>query len=87
MGLLGPVNHGCSAGIQGMELGVLTTDSLGDGSFHVNIGSIVPGTYDVVFDVRQGIGCNIDVESPGRNCPIVFQAPSFQAPVTIVIPD
>jgi hypothetical protein len=85
--LLGPVNVGCKSSQQAVEMGVVTTDSLGDGSFHVNVGSIVPGTYHIVFDARRGTGCNIDVDDPGRNCPIVFQAPSFQAPATIVIPD
>jgi len=84
-------NYHCSLGpggtaTEGVELGVLATDGSGDGSFHVDIRNIVPGTYHGVFEVRQGIGCCIDVDNPGRNCQIVFQAPNFGAPATIVIP-
>ena len=42
-----------------VELGVVTTDIHGNGSFMVVIGPIASGTYHVEFQARNGAGCNL----------------------------
>jgi hypothetical protein len=70
-----------------VELGVVTTDIHGNGSFKVVVGPIASGTYELEFDAQDGAGCfliggnNIcaaaDFQSPG---------PKFGDATTITIP-
>jgi hypothetical protein len=70
-----------------VELGVVTTDIHGNGSFKVVVGPITSGTYELEFDAQDGAGCfliggnNIcaaaDFQSPG---------PKFGDATTITIP-
>lgn len=70
-----------------VELGVVTTDLHGNGTFSVVVGPIASGTYDLEFDAQDGAGCfltggnNIcaaaDFQSPG---------PTFGEATTITIP-
>jgi hypothetical protein len=70
-----------------VELGVVTTDINGNGSFAVIVGPIASGTYDVEFDTRDAAGCNliggaVDIFS----CNVDFQSPGpFGTTTTITI--
>jgi hypothetical protein len=74
----------------GVELGVVTTDIHGKGSFKVVVGPIASGSYDVEFGVRNGAGC--DLIGGGGNtfdtCALDFFSPGpvFGAATTIVVP-
>jgi hypothetical protein len=71
----------------GVELGVVTTDIHGNGTFSVMIGPIASGTYELEFDAQDGAGCFLtggnnscaaaDFQSPG---------PTFGDATTITIP-
>src|SRR5215831_229373 len=65
--------EGVTRVVEGIELGVVTTDSDGNGSFTVSVNGIEPGTYQIIFDVRAGVGCNLPVGCGG--CAVVFQSP------------
>lgn len=72
-----------------VELGVVTTDIHGNGSFTVAIGPITAGTYHVEFQARNGAGCNlIGGAGNGPDCADVFQSPgpTFGDTTTIIIP-
>lgn len=70
-----------------VELGVVTTDEHGNGTFTVVVGPIASGTYEVEFNAQDGAGCFLiggdntcsaaDFQSPG---------PTFGDTVTITIP-
>jgi hypothetical protein len=71
-----------------VELGVVTTDIHGNGSFMVAIGPITSGTYDVEFQARDGAGCNlIGGAGNGSDCADDFQSPGpFGTTTTITVP-
>jgi len=72
-----------------IELGVVTTDIHGNGSFTVSIGPITAGTYKVEFQARNGAGCNlIGGAGNGPDCSDDFQSPgpTFGDATTIIIP-
>jgi hypothetical protein len=72
-----------------IELGVVTTDIHGNGTFTVVIGPITAGTYHVEFQARNGAGCNlIGGAGNGPDCADDFQSPGpiFGDTTTIVIP-
>ena len=70
-----------------VELGVVTIDIHGNGSFKVVVGPIASGTYELEFDAQDGAGCFLiggnntcaaaDFQSPG---------PKFGDATTITIP-
>ena len=69
--------QGVSALIASVEMGVVTTDVNGTGSFHVVVGPIKAGTYTLEFDARNGAGCNVAGGGPSDSvhCEIDFQSP------------
>ncbi len=71
-----------------IELGVVTTDAQGNGSFSVVISHIHAGTYDLEFDVRVGVGCLLSSNCDGFfACSVVFQSPGpFGTTTTITFP-
>ena len=72
-----------------IELGVVTTDIHGNGTFMVVIGPITAGTYDVEFQARDGAGCElIGGAGNGSDCNVDFQSPGpiFGDATTITIP-
>ena len=58
--------------VAGIELGVVTTDINGNGLFTVLVNGIQVGTYEIEFNVRLGVGCNLE---GGGLCDVVFQSP------------
>jgi hypothetical protein len=78
--------QGVTKGIAALELGVVTTDVHGNGSFRVTIGPIASGTYDLEFQTRDGVGCNL--KGGGSDCADDFQSPglTFGDAVAITIP-
>ena len=70
-----------------VELGVVTTDLHGNGSFKVVVGPIASGTYELEFDAQDGAGCFL---IGGNNicAPADFQSPvpKFGEATTITIP-
>ncbi len=81
--------QGVTKTIATVELGVVTTDIHGNGSFTVGIGPITAGTYDVEFMARNGAGCNL---TGGGACDTGHAEADFQSPgpfgttTTITIP-
>jgi hypothetical protein len=81
--------QGVTATAVTIELGVVTTDIHGNGSFMVVIGPITPGTYDVEFQARNGAGCNLTGGggNDANHCGDDFQSPGpFGTTTTITIP-
>jgi hypothetical protein len=52
--------QGVTATAATVELGVVTTDIHGNGSFTVVLGPVAAGTYHVEFQARDGAGCIFD---------------------------
>jgi len=78
-----------TASIATVEMGVVTTDIHGKGSFKVTVGPIASGTYEVEFNMRDGAGCNlIGGGGPtGLICAVDFQSPGpFGTATMIVVP-
>jgi hypothetical protein len=70
-----------------VELGVVTTDIHGNGSFTVVIGPVPSGTYELEFFARDGAGCNINGGGGLATCPVDFQSlGSFGTATTITVP-
>ena len=70
-----------------VELGVVTTDIHGNGSFTVTIGPVQSGTYELEFFARDGAGCNISGGGGLATCPVDFQSPGpFGTGTTITVP-
>ena len=82
--------QGVTETVTAVELGVVTTDINGDGSFSVLVGPIASGSYDLEFDARNGAGCLLT--GGGGNapefCSVDFQSPGpiFGDATTITIP-
>src|ERR1700687_257859 len=66
-----------TASVVAVEMGVVTTDIHGKGSFKVTVGPIVSGTYKLEFTIRNGGGCNLigGGGNAGVICEIDFQSP------------
>ena len=83
--------QGHTATVAGIDVGVVTTDLRGNGSFKVVIGPVPSGAYDVAFVVLNGAGCNL-TGGAGNNgcyddCTADFQSPGpFGTTTTIVVP-
>jgi hypothetical protein len=72
-----------------VELGVVTTDIHGNGSFRVVVGPIVAGTYHLEFIARDGAGCNLTGGAGnGADCAADFQSPGpkFGTAAVIIVP-
>ena len=80
--------QGVTQSVVAIEMGAVTTDIHGTGSFKVVVGPIVSGSYDLEFTVRNGAGCNlIGGAGNGADCAVNFQSPGpFGAATTVVIP-
>ena len=80
--------QGVTASAVTIELGVVTTDMNGNGSFRVVIGPVAAGTYDVEFQARDGAGCDLTGGGGnGSDCADDFQSPGpFGTTTTITIP-
>lgn len=73
---LGPCDlatrEGVTRIVAAIEFGVVTTDSNGNGSLILSVNRIEAGTYEMEFNVRAGVGCNLKGCGP---CDVVFQSP------------
>jgi hypothetical protein len=82
--------QGVTRSVAAVELGVVTTDIHGNGTFNVVIGPIAPGTYTLEFIARNGAGCGL---AGGGTCDVAHAEADFQSPgptfgdtTTIIIP-
>jgi hypothetical protein len=82
--------QGVTASVAAVELGVVTTDMHGNGTFNVVIGPVAPGTYTLEFLGRNGAGCGL---TGGGPCDVSHAEGDFQSPgptfgtaTTIIIP-
>jgi hypothetical protein len=76
-----------TASVASVEMGVVTTDMRGKGSFKVTVGPITSGTYHLEFSVRNGAGCNLNGGGGNAGCAIDFQSPGpFGTGTTVVVP-
>jgi hypothetical protein len=80
--------QGVTASNAYVELGVVTTDINGNGTFAVVVGPVAAGTYDVEFRAIDGAGCNLTGGAGnGSDCDADFQSPGpFGTIATITIP-
>jgi len=80
--------QGVTKTVAGLELGVVTTDRLGNGSFTVVVGPIASGTYVLEFQARDGAGCDLaGGAGNGSDCADDFQSPGpFGTATTITVP-
>jgi hypothetical protein len=80
--------QGLTETIAGVELGVVTTDLHGNGSFALVVGPIAAGTYVLEFFANDGAGCNlIGGAGQGSDCAVDFQSPGpFGTATTITVP-
>jgi hypothetical protein len=81
--------QGVTASVAAVEMGVVTTDLHGKGSFKVTVGPIVSGTYNAEFTIRNGAGCNLigGGGNAGIICEADFQSPGpFGTTTAIVVP-
>jgi hypothetical protein len=70
-----------------IEVGVVTTDIHGSGSFTVVIGPVPSGTYELEFFARDGAGCNVNGGGGLATCAVDFQSPGpFGTATTITVP-
>jgi len=82
--------QGVTKAIATVELGVVTTDIHGNGSFKVVIGPVASGTYELEFMARNGAGCNLTGGggNDADHCNADFQSPgpTFGDATTIIVP-
>jgi len=79
--------QGVTASVSSVEMGVVTTDMHGNGTFKVVVGPIISNTYNVEFTVRDGAGCNLIGGSGNANCGADFQSPGpFGTTTALVVP-
>jgi len=81
--------QGVTKTVAAVELGVVLTDEHGNGTFTVVIGPIASGTYDLEFQTRDGVGCQLKGGAGnGSDCNDDFQSPgpTFGDATTITIP-
>ncbi len=79
--------QGVTQSVVAIEMGVVTTDIHGNGSFKVVVGPIAAGTYDLEFTVRNGAGCDLIGGGSGSVCALDFQSPGpFGTGTTVVVP-
>ncbi len=89
-GSCGPITRqGVTASVASVEMGVVTTDIHGKGSFKVTVDPIVSGNYEVEFSTRNGAGCNLigGGGNGGAICEADFQSPGpFGTATMIAVP-
>jgi hypothetical protein len=80
--------QGVTLSVTSIELGVVTTDEHGNGTFSVVIGPIASGSYVLEFQTRDSAGCNLIGGDGDTDCADDFQSPgpTFGDTVTITIP-
>ena len=80
--------QGVTASAVYAEVGVVTTDINGNGTFAVVVGPVAGGTYDVEFRALDGAGCNLTGGAGnGSDCAVDFQSPGpFGTTTTVTIP-
>jgi len=79
--------QGVTKNFAAVEIGVVTTDMNGKGSFTVVIGPVLDGTYKVEFFVHDGAGCNLNGGGGTNTCWADFQSPGpFGTATTVVVP-
>ncbi len=81
--------QGVTASVTGVQVGVITTDENGNGSFAVVVGPIAAGTYNVEFQAEDGAGCFLTGGAgQGPDCNTDFQSPgpTFGDATTITVP-
>lgn len=74
--------QGVTKPIVNVELGVVTTDIRGNGTFIVSVVPIVAGTYHLEFTVRNGAGC--EVLGATGSCSVDFQSPGPYGTTTTI---
>ncbi|MBI3476120.1 MAG: hypothetical protein HY010_10335 [Acidobacteria bacterium] len=73
--------------VASVEMGVVTTDMHGKGSFKVTVGPIASGTYNLEFTIRNGAGCNLIGGAGNAGCAVDFQSPGpFGTTTSVVVP-
>ena len=89
-GACSPITRqGVTASVAAVELGVVTTDIKGSGTFNVVVGPVASGTYTIEFIARNGAGCGL---VGGGACDTGHAEGDFQSPgpfgttTTITIP-
>jgi len=81
--------QGVTASVAAVELGVVTTDIKGNGTFNVVVGPVASGTYNLEFIARNGAGCGL---VGGGACDTNHAEADFQSPgpfgttTTITVP-
>jgi hypothetical protein len=79
--------QGVTATFAEVEVGVVTTDLRGNGTFTVVIGPIASGNYDLEFFAHDGAGCELNGGGGVATCPADFQSPGpFGTGTKITIP-
>jgi len=83
------MRQGVTATIAEVEVGVITTDINGKGTYKVVVGPVPSGTYQLEFFVRNGAGCDFINGGP---CDVNHAEADFQSPgpfgtaTTITVP-
>lgn len=81
--------QGVTATIAEVEVGVITTDIHGKGTYKIVVGPVPSGTYELEFFVRNGAGCDFINGGP---CDVNHAEADFQSPgpfgtaTTITVP-
>ena len=81
--------QGVTATVAEVEVGVITTDLHGNGTYKIVVGPVPSGTYELEFFVRNGAGCDFINGGP---CDVNHAEADFQSPgpygtaTTIVVP-
>jgi hypothetical protein len=81
--------QGVTENVVSVEMGAVTTDLNGNGTFEISVGPIYSGPYNLEFDARDAAGCNLigGADPDGTDCYVDFQSPGpFGTATTITIP-
>ena len=81
--------QGVTATVAEVEVGVITTDLHGNGTYKVVVGPVPSGTYQLEFFVRNGAGCDFINGGPcdANHAAADFQSPGpFGTATTITVP-
>lgn len=66
--------QGNTIAVQTIDVGVIVIGKNGNGTLNVSVTGIAPGTYNIGFYVRQGVGCGTFVFPLNTNCDIALQS-------------
>jgi len=81
--------QGVTATVAEVEVGVITTDIHGNGTYKIVIGPVPSGTYQLEFFVRNGAGCDFINGGPcdANHAGADFQSPGpYGTATTITVP-